>query len=320
MPLVSVIIPAYNASRTIEQAVRSALEQRHRELEVLVIDDGSSDDTAERADRMGVRVIRQPNQGPGAARNQGLEAARGELIQFLDADDVLHPHKIQRCLPEPGSRTLRFCHQAFFVDGTPPLRSRELRLGGGLLRERFRFDPQRPLASALAFPIGTLRPLHRADALRQIGGFDPGLRNLEDILLNVSLVLAGHRFELVDATLVFCREHDTPGRLRHAPDALEHAARGEALILEAVRAADALDQPGVRHALASRWGSLARRQLVAGDRAAAEHSLGVLSHLRARGRLRLSGSKLYNQAATWLGIGAVAGLERTIRGYRARAT
>ncbi|MEM7406393.1 MAG: glycosyltransferase [Pseudomonadota bacterium] len=95
-PTVSVLIPCHNASAFIEQAVASALEQTHRPLEVIVIDDGSTDDSASKleafADR--IRFIRQPNAGSNITRNRLLQLASGEWIQYLDADDYLEPHKL----------------------------------------------------------------------------------------------------------------------------------------------------------------------------------------------------------------------------------
>jgi hypothetical protein len=95
---VSVIIPAYNAARTIDTALESVFTQTFRDLEVIVVDDGSSDDTAERVAAWGDRVIfrRQQNSGPAAARNHAISLARGELLAFLDADDVWLPTKIER--------------------------------------------------------------------------------------------------------------------------------------------------------------------------------------------------------------------------------
>jgi len=95
-PLVSVIMPAYNAKLYIEEAIRSVLDQDYPNIELIVIDDGSSDGTAELAESLGerVRVIRQINGGPAAARNKGIADARGELIAFLDADDLWLPGKV----------------------------------------------------------------------------------------------------------------------------------------------------------------------------------------------------------------------------------
>ena len=94
-PLVSVIMPAYNARPFIEQSIRSVLDQDYANIELIVVDDGSRDGTPELAEQFGdrVTVLRQKNAGPAAARNRGINASRGELIAFLDADDVWLPGK-----------------------------------------------------------------------------------------------------------------------------------------------------------------------------------------------------------------------------------
>jgi hypothetical protein len=92
-PLFSIIIPAYNRAGLIEIALRSVLAQRRDDLEIIVVDDGSTDATLEVLGAYGdrIRVLRQANKGPGAARNAGLAAATGEYAAFLDSDDVWLP-------------------------------------------------------------------------------------------------------------------------------------------------------------------------------------------------------------------------------------
>src|SRR5918999_3301771 len=88
--LVTVIIPCYNQAHFLGEAIRSALDQGYSNKEVIVVDDGSTDRTAEVAGRYaGVETIRQENRGLAAARNRGLEGSRGEYVVFLDADDRL---------------------------------------------------------------------------------------------------------------------------------------------------------------------------------------------------------------------------------------
>ena len=96
MPLVSIVIPCFNAARWIGETIESALSQDFRDLEVVVVDDGSTDDSAKIIRQFGGRVtfVPQPNRGPCAARNNGLRSAAGTLIQFLDADDLLHQRRI----------------------------------------------------------------------------------------------------------------------------------------------------------------------------------------------------------------------------------
>jgi len=95
-PLVSVIIPAYNASLYISEAIQSVLEQDYKNIEIIVINDGSTDDTSSILEEFNnnIIIINQENSGAAVARNKGLRAARGEYIAFLDADDVWLPGKL----------------------------------------------------------------------------------------------------------------------------------------------------------------------------------------------------------------------------------
>lgn len=97
MRTISVIIPVWNRAREVCRAIDSALAQTLAPLEVLVIDDGSTDDTAQALARYGerIRVLRQSNQGVAAARNTGIANARGELLAFLDSDDAWLPRKLE---------------------------------------------------------------------------------------------------------------------------------------------------------------------------------------------------------------------------------
>jgi glycosyltransferase involved in cell wall biosynthesis len=97
---VNVIIPCYNSARFIAAALESVLHQSHPETTAIVVDDGSTDATVQIARAFGsrVRVLQQPNSGPSAARNRGIDATDGEYIAFLDADDRWHPEKLSRQL------------------------------------------------------------------------------------------------------------------------------------------------------------------------------------------------------------------------------
>ncbi|HCD99918.1 MAG TPA: family 2 glycosyl transferase, partial [Armatimonadetes bacterium] len=94
----SVIVPCFNASRTLAAAIDSALAQTHPDTEVVVVDDGSTDGSGEIAESYGERIVlvRQPNRGLSAARNAGVAASSGEFLTLLDADDVLLPECVAR--------------------------------------------------------------------------------------------------------------------------------------------------------------------------------------------------------------------------------
>jgi glycosyltransferase involved in cell wall biosynthesis len=96
-PLVSTVIPSYNYGRYVCEAVQSVLDQTYKPVEIIVVDDGSTDDTRSRLAAFGdaIRYIHQENNGHGSARNRGIRAATGEWIAFLDADDRWHPKKLE---------------------------------------------------------------------------------------------------------------------------------------------------------------------------------------------------------------------------------
>jgi glycosyltransferase involved in cell wall biosynthesis len=94
--LISVIVPVYNGDLYLAAAIESILAQNYQPIEILIIDDGLTDNTAKIADRFQqhVRYIYQPNSGAPSARNLGLKMATGEIIAFLDADDIWHEQKL----------------------------------------------------------------------------------------------------------------------------------------------------------------------------------------------------------------------------------
>ncbi len=96
VPLVSVIMPAYNAEKFIREAIFSVLGQTYPSIELIIVDDGSSDTTPQILEEFSgtINLIQQPNLGPAAARNRGVKEAKGELLAFIDADDVWHLEKI----------------------------------------------------------------------------------------------------------------------------------------------------------------------------------------------------------------------------------
>jgi len=99
--LVSTIIPVYNRPELVIEAIQSVLTQTYRPIEIIVVDDGSTDNTARVVEQMmaahpEISLLRQSNSGPGPARQKGIEASTGEFIQFLDSDDLLAPYKFEK--------------------------------------------------------------------------------------------------------------------------------------------------------------------------------------------------------------------------------
>lgn len=121
--MVSIIIPAYNSGKHLAESIESALAQTWTKKEIIVVDDGSADNSFSIAEKYaeipGVKVIRQENKGASGARNTGLKEAKGDYIQFLDADDLLSPDKIEgQIMVLNGSSTqLAICRTIHFNDG-----------------------------------------------------------------------------------------------------------------------------------------------------------------------------------------------------------
>lgn len=121
-PLVSIIIPVYNAGRYLEETIKSALTQTWPNKEIIIIDDGSTDSSLTIAKNFAgesLTIAQQQNKGASAARNKGLSIAKGEYIQFLDADDLLAPDKIASQVNSlnKSPRHVSLCHTVHFADG-----------------------------------------------------------------------------------------------------------------------------------------------------------------------------------------------------------
>jgi glycosyltransferase involved in cell wall biosynthesis len=121
--LVSVVMPAYNAERFIDEALTSALSQTYTSVEVIVVDDGSTDRTAEIAEAHGVTVLSQVRRGSAAARNAGLQQASGDYWAILDADDVMPPDALEQQVAEleqhPELGMVFGLTEAFVTPGEP---------------------------------------------------------------------------------------------------------------------------------------------------------------------------------------------------------
>lgn len=181
----SVVIPAYNAERTLARAVESVLNQTRLPLEVIVVDDGSTDNTPEVAGgfRHPVRCIRQDNSGASAARNRGIQAASGEWVAFLDADDWWKPNRLEWALDiarrHPGLQWVAGRYIHLWSNGTriiDPESPAYLKL----LSDDHEVFPDYYEAACAGVQFSTITMLVRRMALTETGLFDPRLKVAED--------------------------------------------------------------------------------------------------------------------------------------------
>ena len=209
---VSVIIPAYRAAQTIGRALQSVAQQTVRPREIVIVDDGSDDDTAKIARSFAdvvapsaLRIVTQQNLGAGAARNRALIEATQPLVAFLDADDEWLPEKLGRSVAEMSAGDyVLVAHD--YLDVTP---------SGDVAcdcRQRFLAPPDPWIQLYRRGYIPSCSVVAKRDAVLAVGGFDESLRNAQDFDLWLRLLEnPAAKFTLFPCTLL--RYHHTPGSI-----------------------------------------------------------------------------------------------------------
>jgi glycosyltransferase involved in cell wall biosynthesis len=199
-PSISVVIPAYNREHTILVAIRSVLWQTLQPKEVIVVDDGSSDGTAAAVESLGtptVRLIRQANGGISAARNTGIQAARGDWVAFQDSDDEWLPTKLERQVAalaaDPAHPSAIYC--GLLIIGR--LENAATHQTSARHRIAYHPDPAEQTVSGNILPallrsnlVSTQTLMARRETLHKVGLFDTGLKSLVD--WDIAIRLASH--------------------------------------------------------------------------------------------------------------------------------
>lgn len=208
--LISVVVPAYNGAATIDETLRSIRAQTHRALDIVVVDDGSRDDTvaivsAHAAADPRVRLVQQQNAGVAAARNHGARVAYGDIVTFVDADDLCAPERMERqlaALLAQGDRAALSYTWSALIDGESVITniSQEPLFAGNVLEELCRRNFVGNGSSAMV----------RKAAFEEAGGYDPGLRarkaqGCEDLDLYIRIA-ERHEFAVAPAFLTGYRQ------------------------------------------------------------------------------------------------------------------
>ncbi|MBD3789204.1 MAG: glycosyltransferase [Campylobacterales bacterium] len=217
LPLVSVLIPLYNANRYISECLDSIICQTYKNLEVIIIDDGSTDNSLAIAREYEtlhrhIKVYSQQNSGASAARNKAFAYAKGEYIQYIDADDCLHEDKIMvqmQNMLEEETATLCFGKCEYFYKDKKNILERDMEI----YRQK-QFDPCEFLymmwlnAEAIP-PLGYL--MHRS-LIEASGGWNEALSNNDDGEFFARVILASKNIIFVPKSISYYRT-DTPGSL-----------------------------------------------------------------------------------------------------------
>lgn len=217
-PQVSVIIPNYNGAKYLKESIDSALNQTGLMVEVIVVDDGSTDHSREILEEMDneIRIFYQENKGAPTARNLGWRNAKAEYIKFLDSDDKLVPGALYRQMELVKKLDL---DQIPFGDVLYMNHSGDVYNSDHKYRTRF------PNETALEYilinnPL-TSSPLHHKLHLEQVSGFNPTLPKGQEWDLHLRLFLAGYHFYYHPDFIYKFREYSDPGRfsnLKYAKD------------------------------------------------------------------------------------------------------
>jgi cellulose synthase/poly-beta-1,6-N-acetylglucosamine synthase-like glycosyltransferase len=207
-PRVSVLIPAYNESETIEKTVQSVLGLDYPNLEIIVIDDGSIDDTADLAQRLGVLVVRQSNSGKANALNRGIKLAKGELIAILDADSFVEQKALRYMIG--------FFKNPLVMAVTPTMKVRK---GKGVLENmqmaEYMFSNLiAKIFSLLESMVITPGPfsVYKAKLFKELGGFD-GSSLTEDNEMALRIQSANYPIKSSKKAFVYTKVPKTLGEL-----------------------------------------------------------------------------------------------------------
>jgi glycosyltransferase involved in cell wall biosynthesis len=232
-PAVDVVVPCYNGARYLAEALDSIWSQTVRPGEVIVVDDGSTDDTAAVAQthRPRVRYVYQANSGIASARNRGVSLSQGEFLAFLDADDLWEPAKLEKqfaALQAATELDAVFAHARQFVSPD---------VADDPVVQRLRV-PTEPMAAYYASTLLIRRP-----ALVRVGLFAAEYSIGEFIDWYARAVDAGLKMRLLPEVLVWRRIHGANSTLRHRPRRAEYARLIKAA-LDRRRASQPDSEPG----------------------------------------------------------------------------
>jgi glycosyltransferase involved in cell wall biosynthesis len=204
VPLVSIIIPTYNRSAAVSEAIDSVLEQTFKDREIIVVDDGSTDNTKELLLlKYGDKIVYvyQANSGVSSARNTGIKTAKGKYIAFLDSDDIWLPDKMAKQIELfetlPDNVGLVYCSVIHETQGQRTIRWARLR--GDVFRERLLNDDR----AAIYIPSVMIR----RECFEKIGLFDEFLRRAEDRDLYLRLT-RNYLIDFIEKPLVLIRRVD----------------------------------------------------------------------------------------------------------------
>jgi glycosyltransferase involved in cell wall biosynthesis len=308
-PLVSIIIPCYNGERFLREAIDSCLAQTYRPVEIIVVDDGSTDGSLDILKSYGDAVIweTKSNRGPSYARNRGFDLSSGKYIQYLDADDYLLPEKLERqvkVLEETGVDVVYSDWQVLY----------HLPDGNELWSDIVGFDMHKDILTPLLSRrwLRTEAPLFRRDIVQHAGGWDENIRAVEEKDFHLSVALAGARFHYEPGCLSVFRRY---GRVTLSTSNLALWTTNAYMLYKKIetrlRNAGQLT-PAYRYVLADSYYAIGRRHY---DTNRAEYRRALMHARAVCPEYKPNQSRLYNSLQNLLGLDTA----QCIASYRRKA-
>ena len=316
-PSISVVIPAYNADKFIVRALASVESQTLKPDEVIVVDDGSTDHTPLRVEEFARRsqlalvLERQSNRGSSAARNNGIRKAAGELITFLDADDLIYPRFLERTV----SGLTQFPNWAACFSDRDVVDTDGKFISRDLDHPVFRKIPKKAMGDGFieledgdlfsSMIAGSVIPMTitcRKSCIDEVGGFDETLLFNEDRLFFLRLIKKKERLGYFDESLGVWQRHEA--NKTSASNAINAMKYSDLILQKLMASKDSLDLSpaeidgvqAARRRLASQWMYAASRArspstIALGRRFLAERRITMGCFLKAMGRYMVSSSK-----------------------------
>lgn len=202
--LVSIIIPCYNSEKYIRETIDSVLNQTHKEIEIICVDNGSIDNTISIIEEFknkysNIKLYYENNKGANFARNTGLKNANGDAVQFLDSDDIIHPNKIEKQINKITEGFDIVVSDRTIFDETFSTKIEQV---------TFSEICENPLKTCITKIIITGNPLYKKETIIDIGGWNENLITAQDWEFHIRLALLEKKFSYVNGSYLSSRMHN----------------------------------------------------------------------------------------------------------------
>lgn len=303
--LVSIIIPCYNNEKYVAYAIESALKQTWQNIEVIVVDDGSTDRSINviNSFKNDVKIVQQVNSGASAARNNGFKHAKGSYINYFDSDDLMCRHKIEKSLSAFDNNTdIIICDKIIFSEKNENINKKwkyDIRYRKEIQKNRKKWNGKNLILSTLTYSITTNASLIKRSVIESNGGFDERLSNQDDMEFYYRMAINGVRIKKIEDVMVFVRDHESPTRLRKSKKQPINALKAQDIMFENTIKMGINDKL-IMQVHANRYARFGRKLYQLGEHAKADYAISKAYTITRYPKS--TSSNIYNVISDILGI------------------